>query len=109
MRAIVMVLVVLALLTGCKPEGSVPLEPVGEARVAAAQAACEKGGGIWSVGAFGGICTRLTRDSGTSCRKAGDCEGLCLARSMTCAPVHPLLGCNDILTETGARATLCVD
>lgn len=109
MRGIAMMLGGLALLAGCTPEAPEPLEPVGPARVVAAQAACEEGGGLWSRGAFGGVCTRLTGDAGKSCRKAGDCEGVCLARSMSCAPVVPLLGCNEVLSDTGMRATLCVD
>ena len=48
-------------------------------------------------------CITPTRDAGKSCRKAGDCEGLCLARSRTCAPIEPLFGCNAVLQEDGTE------
>lgn len=54
-------------------------------------------------------CVRPTRDAGKACRKGTDCEGECLARSMTCAPYDPLLGCNEILQDNGARVTLCLN
>lgn len=76
-----------------------------------AQIACEKKGGrISRVG--GGdsfICVFRTRDGGKRCKKEGDCEGLCLARSGTCAPVRPLLGCQEILQQDGFRVTQCID
>lgn len=71
--------------------------------------ACEKKGGDWSgIGSLR-TCVIPTRDSGKSCDREGDCEGLCLARSGTCAPVKPLLGCNEILQDNGVRATLCIE
>lgn len=73
--------------------------------------ACVKKGGQWSVaGKAGGMsCVRMMRDAGKSCRKKSDCEGDCLARSNTCAPVAPLFGCNEILQDNGAMVTLCID
>lgn len=75
------------------------------------EAACIASGGTWRSGGLSGLqtCFRETRDGGRSCAAAGDCEGLCLARSRTCAPVTPLFGCNDVLGVDGARSTLCVD
>ena len=77
----------------------------------AAQIACEKHGSVWGVaGKSGGkTCITRTRDSGKECRRESDCEGLCLARSRTCAPVKPLFGCNDILQDDGREVTLCID
>ncbi|WP_415184034.1 hypothetical protein [Phaeovulum sp.] len=104
---------VLALmLAACQPDPSTPkLEPVGAARVALARSACEKGGGAFrqlgGAGAF--ICQRTPKDAGKSCTSDADCEGACLARSMTCAPVIPLPGCNDVLTNSGMRVTECVE
>lgn len=75
------------------------------------QVLCEKRGGKWSGVGSGQlrICVFETRDSGKSCDRESDCEGFCLARSRTCAPVEPLLGCNEILQDDGARVTLCIE
>lgn len=72
---------------------------------------CVAAGGVWgqagTSGAF--ICQKKTRDGGKICRSKGDCQGVCLAASRTCAPVTPLLGCNDVLDEQGRRFTLCLN
>lgn len=75
------------------------------------EVACMKTGGQWSVaGKAGGMsCVRVMKDAGKSCRKENDCEGSCLARSKTCAPIKPLFGCNEILQDNGAMVTLCID
>lgn len=75
------------------------------------QIACQAKGGIWSANGASPLRTCLlpTRDAGKSCNKESDCDGLCLARSRTCAPVKPLFGCNDILQQDGSTATLCID
>ena len=86
-----------------------PTEP--EAPKSAAQLLCEKAGGQWTVaGATGAnLCVKPTRDGGTVCRKEGDCDGQCLARSGTCAPFAPLFGCNEVLDKDGRRMTLCLE
>lgn len=53
-------------------------------------------------------CVNPTRDAGKACRRGSDCEGLCLARSFTCAPYDPLFGCNEILQDDGSRVTYCL-
>lgn len=87
-------------------EAAPPVEPPGPE-----QLACEKKGGAWSSVGLGSLktCIFNTRDSGKRCDRESDCEGVCLARSRTCAPVRPLLGCNDILQDNGARVTLCIE
>lgn len=74
------------------------------------QIACERKRGSWeeSGGGFG-ICIVPTRDSGKHCTRESQCENVCLARSQTCAPVTPLLGCHEILQDDGSRATQCID
>lgn len=74
------------------------------------QALCEKSGGQWAEmnGSTGHVCAHKLRDSGKSCRRKGDCLGECLARSHTCAPIAPLMGCNDILQADGTEVTLCL-
>ena len=74
------------------------------------QAECAAQGGSLAARRAGLFaCTRPTRDSGRACRSETDCEGVCLARSMTCAPVTPLFGCHEVLDSRGARQTLCLD
>jgi lipoprotein-anchoring transpeptidase ErfK/SrfK len=74
------------------------------------QIACERKRGTWE-NTDGGlkVCIRQTRDGGKRCTRESQCEGLCLARSGTCAPVQPLLGCHDILQDDGTRATQCLE
>jgi hypothetical protein len=77
----------------------------------AAQKKCERGGG--SYVAVGGnkdfrTCVKRTRDANKSCDEDSDCQGKCLARSRTCAPIDPLLGCNDILNDYGLVLRECV-
>lgn len=76
-----------------------------------AQIACEKlGGRLVRVGTgLAMACQRVMRDAGKSCRRKSDCEGECLARSSTCAPLSPLFGCNDVLQDDGRQVTLCID
>jgi hypothetical protein len=73
--------------------------------------ACIKKGGTWSgAGASGAkTCVKLTRDGGKSCKREKDCEGYCLAKSKTCAPVTPMFGCNEIVQDNGMMVTLCID
>jgi len=107
---IAVVLGAFALLAACQPDdGGLP--PVGEELVAIQKARCEADGNIWGrAGAEGSfICLRRMPDAGKRCTSAGDCRGACLARSQTCSPFDPLIGCQEILTASGRRAMLCVD
>jgi hypothetical protein len=74
------------------------------------QIACERKRGSWADTGNGlKTCITRTRDGGKRCTRESQCEGLCLARSGTCAPAKPLLGCNEILQDNGARVTLCIE
>lgn len=74
------------------------------------QIACERKRGTWEdTGGGLMVCIRPTGDGGKRCTRESQCEGLCLARSGTCAPLDPLLGCHDILQDNGARATQCFE
>ena len=79
-------------------------------RVSPEQALCEKSGGQWAelASSSGRVCVHRMPDSGKSCRTKSDCQGECLARSNTCAPLAPLMGCNDILQPNGTEVTLCL-
>lgn len=76
-----------------------------------AEAKCLKSGGLWSKAGEGSAqaCVKRTKDAGKRCTKQTQCEGLCLARSGTCAPITPMFGCNDILQADGRMVTLCLD
>jgi hypothetical protein len=97
-------------LAACR-QGAPEPEPVGPARVEIQRSLCEKGGGIYrSLGSSGALfCQRVPKDAGRSCQRASDCESACLARSNTCAPFKPLVGCNEVLTASGLRVTECVE
>lgn len=106
-----LLLTVLAL-AACLPTARTPkLEPVGVARVEADRTACLKRGGefhlLAKTGAY--VCLSRPRDAGKACSAESDCEGACLARSGTCAPVMPLVGCHEVLTRSGTRVTECVE
>lgn len=77
---------------------------------ATARAACVAKGGNYTrtkAGAF--VCVTRTGDNGRVCTASSQCEGACLARSGTCSPVTPLIGCHDIVTDGGGMATVCID
>ncbi len=86
-------------------------EPETAAPKSEAQLACERRRGMWSRAPGTGlmICIFTTRDAGERCTRESDCEGQCLARSGTCSPIRPLLGCNEILQDNGARVTQCIE
>lgn len=107
--------------------GPPPVEPAAEAATPAPQpelapvvaptpkseqqVACEKRKGSWVRGSVGEgrTCIFATKDGGKQCTRESQCDGECLARSGTCSPVKPLLGCNDVLQDNGARVTLCIE
>jgi hypothetical protein len=99
------------------PEADPAAEPPPEEEAApavvksSAQIDCERRGGTWARAGISEArtCVKQTRDGGKQCSKGTQCEGLCLARSGTCAPVTPLFGCHDILEDDGRRVTLCID
>jgi len=76
-----------------------------------AQLACEKKRGRWVVVGSGALraCIFNTKDSGKQCSRESQCEGACLARSGTCAPFRPLLGCHEVLQNNGALAKQCIE
>ena len=99
-------------LGSCQEDGvaSVPDATPVPAMVTEARTQCERDGGTWALrGSALFTCYRPTRDANQSCSAGTDCEGLCLARSRTCAPVTPFLGCHEVLTDGGTRATRCVN
>lgn len=73
------------------------------------RAACEEDGGRWGAvpGTITFTCFRITKDANQPCETERDCEGLCLARSRTCAPQKPFFGCHEILSASGLRQTIC--
>lgn len=96
------------LLAACQDEERPSVDP---AVFQDAEAACARDKGRWVPRGDSGImaCLRTPRDAGNRCASSRDCEGVCLARSGTCAPVVPLYGCNEVLGVNGARSTVCLD
>jgi hypothetical protein len=86
-------------------------DPVPEVEKSEQQRACEKKGGKWAKTGKGNfrICVYETKDANKQCTRESDCDGVCLARSGTCSPYKPLVGCNEILQDNGARVTLCIE
>ena len=91
------------------PEATEEVAPVPPA--SPEEARCLKTGGTWASAGQSGAkaCVTLTRDGGKACTRQSQCEGYCLARSGTCAPITPMFGCNDILQDDGRKVTLCLD
>jgi hypothetical protein len=73
--------------------------------------ACTRKGGRWTKIGEGETraCVKITRDGGKHCGADRDCQGVCLARSQTCAPATPLFGCNEVLQDDGRRMNLCLE
>ncbi len=102
----------LSLLGACQivGGGNVTSAPVGQSFMDQAHAECiRKGGDYISTKGGSFVCLLVPKDAGKSCQRADDCQSACLARSRTCAPVAPLLGCNEILTGSGIAVTQCID
>ena len=88
---------------------AVPVEPAAPATPEALK--CVKQGGTWATAGDSGAkaCVKRTKDGGKACTKETQCEGYCLARSHSCAPIKPMFGCTDILQADGREVTLCLD
>ncbi len=87
------------------------LSPAPKPPASPEEVACLRKGGLWMRAgkSIAMTCVKMTRDAGKQCHREQDCQGQCLARSMTCAPYDPLFGCNEVLQNDGARVTLCID
>ena len=109
-RSEVLALLLVAALAACKPGGGAGvLQGGGPEAMAAARASCESKGGQWARQGKMEYCITRTADAGKSCRSGLDCAGECLARSRTCAPAKPLLGCNAVLNDAGIEGNQCVE
>lgn len=116
MRAIrreVAVLCCAVLLAACQEDGPATSSEIGPTPDLLSIAArdCTRSGGNWGLtpGRAAYTCYRQTRDSGKTCSDAGDCQGMCLARSRTCSPVEPFFGCHQVLNNEGRVQTLCIE
>ncbi len=109
-RSEALALLLVAALAACKPGGgAADLQGGGPEAVAAARASCEGRGGQWARQGKMEYCITRTTDAGKSCRAGSECAGECLARSRTCAPAKPLLGCNAVLNDAGIEGNQCVE
>ena len=86
------------------------LPPVGAASVAQDRVSCQRSGGAFT-GTQGKamLCFHTPPDAGRQCDRASQCTAGCLAKSHTCAPVTPLIGCQDVLDDEGRTVTQCVN
>ncbi|MEO8530156.1 MAG: hypothetical protein ABI459_02955 [Deltaproteobacteria bacterium] len=104
-----LVFVVMAALNGCQSKTDV-VDDVGspENSVLAAEK-CTRTGGIWSTLSETqvNLCVQPTGQGAQSCQTRSDCKGECFAKSKTCAPYKPLIGCNEVIGANGATQTLC--
>jgi hypothetical protein len=97
-------------LAACVTDKPPKLAPVGAASVAAAKTQCERSGGRWAGKPGAGmLCFRTPPDAGRQCSRASQCTAGCLAKSHTCAPITPLLGCQELLDDQGRVVTQCVN
>lgn len=114
-RRIVTVLVASVCLAGCQEDGSATSDTGDDtgspAILLPQQIACQDDGGRWGrvPGRVTFVCYQTTRDANKACSTKRDCEGLCLARSRTCAPQTPLFGCHEVINASGLRQTLCIE
>lgn len=110
------VLAAVLMLSGCQEDGPVATQvesggDFGETLFEQRRAACLDDGGRWGADGPAGtfVCYTPTPDANKRCTTGTDCVGLCLARSRTCAPVTPFLGCHETITDGGFPATVCVE
>lgn len=110
LRAAALVLALLGL-AACQPDQPPRLPPVGTASTTQVKDACLASGGVYTgeEGSKGRVCIHYTKDAGKRCTSSNQCESACLARSQSCAPIRPLLGCQDILTDNGIPMTQCIN
>lgn len=99
-------------LAACMGAGQKPakLPPVGAANVAASKSRCESAGGQWAGRPGKGmLCFRTPADAGKQCSRASQCSAGCLAKSHSCAPITPLIGCQQLLDDGGNVVTQCIN
>lgn len=113
-RRVMTVFVSIVLLAGCQADGTQTSASDDDdipSILSPQRDACEKDGGRWGrvPNSENFVCYRITRDANMRCSAKSDCEGLCLARSRTCAPQTPLYGCHEVLSSSGQRQTLCIE
>jgi hypothetical protein len=115
MRRLFLTVLVLFALSACQtevePDETTNLAPVGSEVVERERQQCQAKGGTFGRGGLANtnICFTTPKDANKFCNGLDDCEGLCLARSRTCAPLVPLFGCNEVIVQPGQTATICVD
>lgn len=87
------------------------LAPVGSEVIEHERQQCQAKGGTFGRGGLANtnICFTTPKDANKFCNGLDDCEGLCLARSRSCAPLVPLFGCHEVIVQPGQTATICVD
>lgn len=89
---------------------NVDIDPANTDALDSDRVICEAKGGRWSRASGSSYaCVYPTSDANNACTSPSQCEGYCLARSGTCAPVKPLFGCHDVVAASGGMQTVCVN
>lgn len=91
------------------PAPAADLDPANTEVLDSERVLCEEKGGMWSRAGGGYSCVFATRDANAFCTSASQCEGYCLARSQTCAPVTPLYGCHETISSAGGMQRVCLE
>lgn len=102
-----------------EPAAAPPVEEAPEEKtetlppaVLAQQKACLRRGGRFAPASPGSPfrrCITVPKDANRQCTTGADCEGVCLARSRTCAPVVPLVGCHVVILDSGIPVEQCLN
>ena len=102
------VLVLIAALNGCP--SNAPDDDVGDTLSLQRDIElCGRSGGIWTRLSQTGLftCVEQTGEGQKACTTGRDCDGECLAKSKTCSPFKPLVGCNEVISDGGLPQTVC--
>lgn len=105
-RALALMLALAACVAEAQGDGT-----KGRALDEAERAACLAQGGTVGRGGLlpDELCFRPTPDAGKACTRASDCEGPCMADTMTCSEVTPVFGCYEFMDDQGRKSGICVD
>lgn len=92
------------------PQGASAAAPAAAAPSLQQQACIAKGGRWEKAGSKQAqVCVQPAADAGKSCSKQSDCSSQCMARSRSCAPFWPIMGCTDVIQNNGAVVALCLE
>lgn len=103
-------LAIVLLLAGCVPDE----DAYYDAPTPSQRAECAaQGGEIVQAGLLPWVCQLTHDDGGQMCTRSTDCTSVCYVEPDTgqgrCSATSPVFGCFEMLDETGAQVSICVD